>query len=55
MFHGSIVALVTPFRNGALDEAAFQELVAWHLAEGTHGLRARRHHRREPDLEPSRA
>ena len=38
MFHGSIVALVTPFRNGALDEAAFQELVAWHLAEGTHGF-----------------
>ena len=38
MFHGSIVALVTPFRNGALDEAAFRELVAWHLAEGTHGF-----------------
>ena len=38
MFYGSIVALVTPFRDGALDEAAFQELVAWHLAEGTNGL-----------------
>jgi 4-hydroxy-tetrahydrodipicolinate synthase len=38
MFHGSIVALVTPFRDGALDAAAFQELVAWHLAEGTNGL-----------------
>ena len=38
MFHGSIVALVTPFRNGVLDEAAFQELVAWQLAEGTHGF-----------------
>jgi 4-hydroxy-tetrahydrodipicolinate synthase len=38
MFHGSIVALVTPFRGGALDEAAFQQLVAWHLAEGTHGF-----------------
>ena len=38
MFHGSIVALVTPFRNGALDEGAFQELVAWHLAEGTQGF-----------------
>jgi 4-hydroxy-tetrahydrodipicolinate synthase len=38
MFHGSIVALVTPFRHGALDEAAFQDLVAWHLAEGTHGF-----------------
>jgi 4-hydroxy-tetrahydrodipicolinate synthase len=38
MFAGSIVALVTPFRNGALDEQAFQGLVEWHLAEGTNGL-----------------
>lgn len=38
MFHGSIVALVTPFRNGAIDEAALQDLVEWHLGEGTHGL-----------------
>ncbi len=38
MFHGSIVALVTPFRNGALDEDAFQRLVEKHLAEGTHGF-----------------
>jgi 4-hydroxy-tetrahydrodipicolinate synthase len=38
MFHGSIVALVTPFRNGALDERAFQDLVEWHLGEGTHGF-----------------
>jgi 4-hydroxy-tetrahydrodipicolinate synthase len=38
MFHGSIVALVTPFRNGAIDERAFQDLVAWHLREGTHGF-----------------
>jgi 4-hydroxy-tetrahydrodipicolinate synthase len=38
MFHGSIVALVTPFRNGALDERAFQDLVRWHLDEGTHGF-----------------
>ena len=27
MFHGSIVALVTPFRNGVIDERAFQRLV----------------------------
>jgi 4-hydroxy-tetrahydrodipicolinate synthase len=32
------VALVTPFRNGVLDEAAFQRLVEKHLAEGTHGF-----------------
>jgi 4-hydroxy-tetrahydrodipicolinate synthase len=38
MFHGSIVALVTPFRNGRLDEQAFQDLVRWHLDEGTHGF-----------------
>jgi 4-hydroxy-tetrahydrodipicolinate synthase len=38
MFHGSIVALVTPFRNGRLDERAFQDLVRWHLDEGTHGF-----------------
>jgi 4-hydroxy-tetrahydrodipicolinate synthase len=38
MFHGSIVALVTPFRNGAVDEDAFQRLVEKHLAEGTHGF-----------------
>lgn len=38
MFQGSIVALVTPFRNGAIDDRAFQELVAWHVAEGTSGL-----------------
>jgi 4-hydroxy-tetrahydrodipicolinate synthase len=38
MFHGSIVALVTPFRNGVLDEDALQRLVEKHLAEGTHGF-----------------
>ena len=38
MFKGSLVALITPFRNGGIDESAFQELVAWHLGQGTHGL-----------------
>ena len=38
MFKGSFVALITPFRNGAVDESAFQEQVAWQLAQGTHGL-----------------
>ena len=38
MFHGSIVALITPFRNGSIDEAALQSLVEWHVAQGTHGL-----------------
>jgi 4-hydroxy-tetrahydrodipicolinate synthase len=38
MFKGSVVALVTPFKNGAVDEKAFQDIVEWHIAEGTHGL-----------------
>lgn len=38
MFQGSITALVTPFRNGTLDEQAFRNLIAWQIAEGTHGL-----------------
>ena len=38
MFKGSITALVTPFRNGALDEAAFTRFVEWQIAEGSHGL-----------------
>ena len=38
MFKGSFVALITPFRNGAVDDKAFQEHVAWQLGQGTHGL-----------------
>ncbi|HYD99002.1 MAG TPA: 4-hydroxy-tetrahydrodipicolinate synthase [Alphaproteobacteria bacterium] len=38
MFSGSIVALLTPFRNGAVDERAFQDFVDWQIREGTHGL-----------------
>jgi 4-hydroxy-tetrahydrodipicolinate synthase len=38
MFKGSLVALITPFRDGGVDEKAFQELVAWQIAQGTHGL-----------------
>ena len=37
-FRGSFTALVTPFKNGSLDEAAFRGLVDWQIAEGTHGL-----------------
>lgn len=35
---GSIVALVTPFKKGKVDFDAFQQLVEWHVASGTHGL-----------------
>jgi 4-hydroxy-tetrahydrodipicolinate synthase len=38
MFKGSFVALITPFRDSAVDETAFQEHVAWQLGQGTHGL-----------------
>jgi 4-hydroxy-tetrahydrodipicolinate synthase len=37
-FKGSFTALVTPFKNGSLDEAAFRSLVNWQISEGTHGL-----------------
>lgn len=35
MFAGCTVALVTPFKDGAVDEAALKSLVEWHIAEGT--------------------
>lgn len=38
MFSGSIPALVTPFRDGALDEAAFRRLVDWQIEQGSAGL-----------------
>ncbi len=37
-FKGSFTALVTPFKNGSLDEKAFRGLVDWQIAEGTCGL-----------------
>jgi len=37
-FRGSFTALVTPFDNGSLDEAAFRGLVDWQIGEGTSGL-----------------
>src|SRR5258706_6022194 len=35
---GSITALITPFKNGELDEAALRNIIAWQIAEGTNGL-----------------
>jgi 4-hydroxy-tetrahydrodipicolinate synthase len=37
-FRGSFTALVTPFRNGSVDESAFRRLVDWQIGEGTNGL-----------------
>src|ERR1700712_605288 len=38
MFRGSIPALVTPFRDGAIDEAAFRALVDRQITEGSSAL-----------------
>ena len=38
MFSGSIPALVTPFRDGAFDEAAYRRLIDWQIAEGSSAL-----------------
>ena len=38
MFKGSITALITPFKNGKVDEKAFQSFCAWQIEEGTDGL-----------------
>ena len=38
MFKGSIVALITPFKNGKVDREAFQRLVDWQIKQGTDGL-----------------
>jgi len=38
MFRGSFTALLTPFRDGRVDEEAFQSLVERQIEAGTHGL-----------------
>jgi 4-hydroxy-tetrahydrodipicolinate synthase len=38
MFRGSLPALVTPFKDGAVDFDTLKKLVDWHIAEGSHGL-----------------
>ncbi|PYF11054.1 dihydrodipicolinate synthase [Rhodobacter viridis] len=38
MFKGSFPALVTPFKNGAVDWDTLKKLVDWHIAQGSHGI-----------------
>ena len=38
MFKGSIVALITPFKNNKLDEANYIEILHHHLKNGTNGV-----------------
>ena len=35
---GSMPALITPMKNGAVDEAAFRKFVNWQIEQGSHGL-----------------
>ncbi len=37
-FRGSFTALVTPFKNGSVDQQVFRDLVEWQISEGTNGL-----------------
>ncbi|MFZ0600404.1 MAG: 4-hydroxy-tetrahydrodipicolinate synthase [Roseiarcus sp.] len=37
-FHGSLAALVTPFKDGEIDEPAFRGLIDWQITSGSHGL-----------------
>ncbi len=37
-FKGSFPALITPFKNGGIDEDAFQSFVNWQIEQGSHGL-----------------
>jgi len=38
MFKGAITAIVTPFKNGQLDEAAYRELIEFQVQSGIHGI-----------------
>jgi len=38
MIHGSLVAIVTPFKNGKIDEDALTELIEFQIENGTHGI-----------------
>ncbi|PCH93452.1 MAG: 4-hydroxy-tetrahydrodipicolinate synthase [Rhodobacteraceae bacterium] len=38
MLKGSIPALITPFKNGKVDDDALKSLVEWHISEGSNGL-----------------
>lgn len=37
-FRGSMPALITPIKNGKVDEKAFAKFVEWQISQGTHGL-----------------
>ncbi len=38
LFSGVLTAIVTPFKNGGVDEEAFRALIDWQISQGVHGL-----------------
>ena len=38
MYSGSLVAIVTPFKDGKFDEQSYAELIEWQIANGTQGI-----------------
>ncbi len=38
MFEGSMIPIITPFRDGKVDEKALSDLIEWHIAEGSHAI-----------------
>ncbi|HUN59791.1 MAG TPA: 4-hydroxy-tetrahydrodipicolinate synthase [Candidatus Binataceae bacterium] len=38
MFSGALSALITPFRDGKVDEKAFRDLIEWQIQEGVDGI-----------------
>ena len=38
MFNGSICALITPFRDGAVDEKTYESFIDWQIEQGTDGV-----------------
>ena len=53
-FHGSLTALVTPFKDGEIDEPAYRALIDWQITSGRTDW-CRRNDRREPDAQPQGA
>jgi hypothetical protein len=49
MFHGAITALITPFKNGRIDEEAFYNLVEWQNRTRHSWSSAMRYNRGMPD------
>ena len=37
-YQGSYCALITPFKNGAIDKSSFEKIIKWHIKNGTKGI-----------------